>query len=116
MSGEDYRYVEETDESSGDDPDSDDASGAFVPYGGVPYGAGWGWSVGWLPVYREDDEETFRAGNDVESDDSLVNEAAVSVLLLVGTALFLFPEPATSALGVVLLAVAVLAWWAGSLS
>lgn len=47
-----------------------------------------------------------------EEDGSWLDEGAISLLLLAGVALFVFPEPATSALGIVLISIGVVAWLA----
>lgn len=43
-------------------------------------------------------------------DDTWIDEGVIALTLVVGVALFLFPEPATSGLGLVLIVVGVLAW------
>jgi hypothetical protein len=43
-------------------------------------------------------------------NESFVDEELIPVLVVGGVLLFLFPEPATSALGLVLVAIGVLLW------
>ncbi len=44
---------------------------------------------------------------------STITSSTVALLIIVGAILFLFPEPATSAFGIFLLALAVLLWFLG---
>lgn len=84
------------------------------------FGRGWTLGYGWPSLSRpaEDggpvvDEGPYD-GTDtaVDRDDggSWWDEGLITLLLVAGVVLFLFPEPATSALGIVLLAVGVIAW------
>lgn len=43
-------------------------------------------------------------------DDSWLDEGLITLLIVGGALLFLFPEPATSAVGIVLLGVGIIAW------
>lgn len=43
-------------------------------------------------------------------DDSWLDEGLITLLVVTGALLFLFPEPATSAVGIVLLGVGIIAW------
>ena len=84
---------------------------AFVPFG-------------WPTVFNRDrDNEAYReeeyAGYDDENtgyeragedDDSWLDEGLIGLVLIAGVVLFLFPEPATSGLGVLLIAIGVVAW------
>ncbi|MFC7079078.1 hypothetical protein [Halorussus caseinilyticus] len=45
-----------------------------------------------------------------EDDDSWLSEGLIGTFLLVGVALFFFPEPATSAVGIAMVAMGVVAW------
>lgn len=45
-----------------------------------------------------------------DTGDSMWDEGLISLLLVGGLALFLFPEPTTSAVGVVMMGVGVVAW------
>lgn len=47
---------------------------------------------------------------EARDDDSWWDEGLVTLLLVAGVALFVFPEPATSALGLALIAVGVAFW------
>lgn len=71
---------------------------------------------GWLPwSARREREEPYEAGPEAEgdvdrSDGSWLDEGLITLLFLVGIGLFIFPEPATSGLGVVLIATATVLW------
>lgn len=119
MRGDDSR----TDEPYRDEPDDayDDSS---FPYG---LGAGWGWGVGWPPVYRDEDdvydEEEYgdeayaeRGPAAEREDDSWLDEGGISLLLVGGVILFLFPEPITSTIGILLIAAGVVMWMADALT
>ncbi|WP_435181676.1 hypothetical protein [Halorussus sp. AFM4] len=54
------------------------------------------------------DDEALRA--EATEDESWWDEGLVTLLLVAGLALFLFPEPATSGLGVALMAVGAALW------
>lgn len=43
-------------------------------------------------------------------DDSWLDEGMITFLIVTGALLFLFPEPATSAVGIVLLGIGIIAW------
>lgn len=79
-------------------------------------GRGWAIGYGWPPMYRLDDADEPVAGDetdataDREDGGSWWDEALISTLLVAGIALFLFPEPATSMLGIALISIGVLAW------
>lgn len=74
--------------------------------------SGWGW--GWPPGFREDaGGDPVRRGDDSYTDDGQWESGLVTLLLVGGVALVVFPEPATSLLGIVLVIVGVLAWLAG---
>ena len=132
----DETYREETDDAyaDSDDPYADDsffASRGFYP----GYGAGWIGGSGWIPFGSADDDayedEMYDEGahGARTSDDRAVDESRaeregngwwdeglISMLLIVGVVLLLFPEPATSTLGVVLIIaglVAALIDWIG---
>ena len=110
------------------DTDTDGATDSGVPYTGyLPVGGGWGW--GWLPIARGDvasenadgdyvgdapTEDTPDEGyvGDASGEDggSWWEEGVITVILITGVVLFLFPEPATSMLGIVLIVIGVVAW------
>ena len=69
--------------------------------------------------YGEDDEyrdETYAETYDenaeayAEDDDSWWDEGLIGMLLIAGVVLFFIPEPTTSAIGIALIGVAVVAW------
>ncbi|GAB3669734.1 hypothetical protein GCM10028856_18040 [Halopiger thermotolerans] len=99
-----------------DDPYTDDQDSGWLPY--YP---SWGWGGGWgfpFPARRDEadypDEGTYEGTADSYSDEdddgSLWDEGLITLLIVAGVVLFLFPEPATSGLGILLLSVGVLAW------
>lgn len=93
------------DEPAGADDDS--------PYSWPPWGAGWGW--GWPSGYWwGTDEEPGDSDRRVESsrtdDDTWLDEGVYTLLILVGVALFLFPEPGTSMVGVLLMIAGGIGW------
>ena len=45
-----------------------------------------------------------------ENDDSWWDEGLIGLLLIAGVVLFFIPEPTTSAIGIALVGVAVVAW------
>ena len=83
-------------------------------------GRGWATQLSWPPLYRREnpgealsrDETPDATGAtaDPEGEGSWWSEAWISVVILVGVALFLFPEPATSMLGIALILLGVGAW------
>ena len=129
------RYADQTNRDEddladyGDRPRTDHA-GADEPYATEgedrrwpPYLPSWGWGgawgvVPWASRGDEADERYDEAGDasDGESgaDDggfgSLWDESLITLLIVGGAILFVFPEPATSGLGVLLVTLGVLAW------
>lgn len=88
------------------EPYEDDDAGFWFP------SATFGW---WPPTFygRDVDEEYGQAYDedvDDQADGTWLDEGLISLLLVVGVALFLFPEPATSGLGIVLVATGALLW------
>lgn len=73
-------------------------------------------TYGWLPwSHGGDADEPHREfGYDEEAGDrtegSWWDEGLITLLLLVGVVLFVFPEPATSGLGIALIATAAFLW------
>lgn len=53
---------------------------------------------------------------DAEDEDSLWDEGLISLLLVAGVVLFLIPEPATSTIGIALVALGAVAWAADALT
>ena len=98
---------------SGDhDSDDDNAVAASrIPYASyAPAGGGWGWGWGWPPVYRDGGDESRVEGTSDAVDGSLWDEGLVSLFLVCGVVLFLFPEPTTSFVGIGLIIVGLVAW------
>lgn len=110
MSPNNEPYREDTADASTEEPYDERDTGAF-PYTWAPWGGRWGLRrfYGSRPEDAVDDE---RAADEtyVESDDSWLGEGLIGFLLVVGVVLFLFPEPATSALGIILIIIGVVGW------
>lgn len=109
--------------SADDDPDREDATRAsnYDPYDedgpGSPFSYVWpvwggAWGLGWLSGSEDADDrdETGRDETRTRSNGSWWDEGLIGLLLVVGAVLFLFPEPGTSAIGILLLIVGILAW------
>jgi hypothetical protein len=116
----------------GDEPtrdqyaDRDATDDTFFPsgVGNSLYPSGWGiWPAG----DANDAGTGSEAGDEYEDsateydqraaeDDGWLGEGIAGTLLLVGVVLFLFPEPATSALGIGLVTLGVLVWVADALA
>lgn len=104
-----------TDDASADDPyDRSDDGGSWFPSPALPYA----WPLG-LTDREADDPEPY--GDPAErhpydetladrDEGSWLDEGVITVLLVAGVALFVFPEPATSALGMVLIATGLVVW------
>lgn len=89
-------------------PDDDDSF--FPSY--VPFGR----PMLWTGQDRDDDYGRESEGYETDADDTWVDEGVIGLILLVGVALFLFPEPATSGVGILLILVGAVLWvvdWAG---
>jgi hypothetical protein len=128
MPSDDDSYDERLDDANdrtgpvGDRPDhyaydDDSGSGTLVPRPAFPWG--------WPPSYfRGDQDEGYENRLDYgeesqhqepvgeDEDDSWLGEGMITLLIVAGAVLFLFPEPATSALGIVLLGIGVFGWLA----
>ncbi|WP_247731039.1 hypothetical protein [Halovivax limisalsi] len=108
LGDESYR---EADDRYGDDPYAEDENRGWLPF--YP---SWGWGGAWgvpLPVRRKGEaysEEAAYENADEDADGSLWDEGLITLLIVAGVVLFLFPEPATSALGILLLSIGVIAW------
>lgn len=72
----------------------------------LPYPS-WGWGGGWGVPLAGQREETR---SDEDGDGGLLEEGLITLLIVTGAVLFLIPEPATSAVGVLLLFVGAVAW------
>ena len=75
------------------------------------------WSWGWWPSLgpRDVDDQAEDPYGQTEVDEgggiaSLWDESLITLLIVGGAILFVIPEPATSALGVLLVTLGVLAW------
>lgn len=114
----DDEYDDTYEEVHGDEPardqyDEEDNDAFFGPAVGGWYPAGWGiWPTG--DTVDADEEYADEAYEDEayeeDEDDSWWDEGLIATLLVVGVGLFLFPEPATSAIGMALIATGVVAW------
>jgi hypothetical protein len=65
---------------------------------------------------RGERKSKTREGHRTDEDDSWVDEGLIGLVLVAGIALFLFPEPTTSAIGIGLITVGAIAWiidWLG---
>ncbi len=60
------------------------------------------------------DDESY--GDEYGEDESWLDEGIIAFTLVAGLVLFLFPEPATSAVGIVLLLVGSIAWLADAMT
>jgi len=60
--------------------------------------------------YDDRTDDTAYDDRTDDDDDSLLGEGLAGLLLLAGIALFLFPEPATSGIGILLIATGVAVW------
>ena len=97
---------EETDDAFDDTP---------LPSGGSMFPFEWSiWSSDADDNVVYEDESVERAEYDEaygdEDDGSWWDEGLIGTVLLAGLVLFLFPEPATSAVGIFLLALGAVAW------
>ena len=106
---------EDDDRDTDDDYDDSTARYSMIPWGGGWWGGGWGWPR----RYGEDEkpeDATYRGGTYEEEDDSWLDEALISLLLIGGIILFFFPEPITSTIGIILVLVGALAWLVDALT
>ena len=110
------RPYDESDDSSAA---SDRTSDSFFPPTGD---GGWGSALPSLsgPDEAASDEEPYHEGASAEvttdEEGTWLDEGVISLTLLAGVVLFFFPEPATSAFGILLLGVGVVAWIADALA
>lgn len=126
---DDSRYDDSRDEYGYDETNDRSSSESRLPVPTIP----WGWApasfrsgddhvtgdedydtvAGDEGAYRgsedrfEGDAADRPSGND---DESWLDEGLITLLIVAGALLFLFPEPATSAVGIVLLGVGLIAW------
>lgn len=101
------RYTEDprADQAQADDVyENDDERGGFLSPTGWPSFPRTG-AAEEAPDERPDERETTGEG-----DENPWAERAITLLLVGGLVLFFFPEPATSAAGIVLMSVGVVLW------
>lgn len=90
--------------------------GGFPYFGSRRWGPTWGvWPFGASPEEESRyDEETYEgAGESPANEDdsgSLWDESLITLLIVGGAILFLFPEPVTSGIGILLVTIGVLGW------
>lgn len=120
----DDEYDDTYKEVHGDEPPKDQFTNqatddTFFPsgVGGALSPSGWGLWPSKTAADTEYGDHEDRSGPEAsgvsrrdESDDGWLTEGAITMLLVIGVALFLFPEPATSAVGIGLIAVGVIGW------
>lgn len=87
------------------DPADDSFLTAYVPYGWPSFGAG---GTMQEDTYGETDPPGEGVGD--ERDETLLDEGLITLVILGGVALLLFPEPATSGIGVLLILGGAIAW------
>lgn len=109
MDANDSRYDDKAPDrydTDGPPGDADDTS-SFFPYAGPMWGS---FGFGGFPWYRADVDEEPINETPAEDDESLWDEGLFSLLIVAGAILFVFPEPATSLIGVILLLIGGLGW------
>jgi len=114
----DDEYDSTYEDVHGDEPARDQHVDETTDDNFFPSGAGdrlnpAGWGV-W-PSSRAGDAEYAETGETATGDESedggWWDEGLISLLLVGGLVLFLFPEPATSAVGVLMMGAGVIAWF-----
>lgn len=93
-----------------DEPaENPDAASSFFPYTWPSWG---GAGLGWFRTYGEEVDETEASGDEAhaETDEDLWDEGLLSLLIVTGAILFVFPEPGTSIIGAVLLLIGAIGW------
>lgn len=125
---DDSRYDDSRDEYGYDEMNDRSSSESRLPVPTIP----WGWAPasfrsGDDHVSGDEDYDTVagddegyrgsedRYEGDVDrssgnDDESWLDEGLITLLIVGGALLFLFPEPATSAVGIVLLGIGIIAW------
>lgn len=128
MRADDPRADDPYDDEPYDDPraaDSDPRGDSLLPYAAFPLG----WSLPFGPSNRSGgdvdtrhdegaydegegalDRGAYDEGTYDDEDGSWGDEGVIALLLIGGVTLFLIPEPLTSTLGIVLIAIGVIAW------
>lgn len=125
---DDSRYDDSRDEYGYDEMNDRSSSESRLPVPTIP----WGWAPasfrsGDDHVSGDEDYDTvagddegYRGSDDRyegdadrpsgNDDESWLDEGLITLLIVGGALLFLFPEPATSAVGIVLLGIGIIAW------
>lgn len=109
MGTDDTPYHERADQASDDDDRDDDDEPGVFPYEWAAWG---GWGIEW--PYRsgaDTEDRPVRDATYTDTDDSWWDESLIGLVLVVGAVLFVIPEPSTTALGILLLAIGVVAWF-----
>lgn len=86
--------------------------GSMLPFD-TPYS--WpAWPAAGMWEDRDEGSEEYRAREGVDStpaeDDTWMENGVITLLVVAGVVLFVFPEPVTSGLGIVLMAAGAIAW------
>lgn len=115
----DDEYDDTYREVHGDEPARDQYTDRTTDDTFFPFGAGgsmfrsgrglWPGGTTTEPEYDETSPDASAVTGDESEDDSWWDEGLIGTVLVVGVVLFLFPEPATSALGIGLIAVGLIA-------
>lgn len=89
---------------------NDERSPQATTAGWMPWGVGWGWGTSYLPWYSRNADEPVEETDTDNSDESHWGEGIFSLLLIAGVILFIFPEPITSFVGILLLLTGAVGW------
>lgn len=116
MSANDTPRRDGTTDRYDEDPYDDEPTGADdtdSPYSWPPGGTGWRW--GWPSGYWWGTDDESRDVDQWEEDrssddDTWLDEGIYTLLIVVGVVLFLFPEPGTSMVGVLLMLAGGIGW------
>ena len=113
--GDTYGDTRGVEDEVGDQRTEDAYDDTLLPYGGTMYPFEWSiWSstADEEEVYEGEgyDREDYDEAPVADGDGASWDEGMIGTLLLVGLVLFFIPEPTTSAVGVLLLAIGVGAW------
>ncbi|RDI70552.1 hypothetical protein [Halopelagius longus] len=130
---DDSRYDDSRDDYGHDEMNDRSTSGSRLPVPTIP----WGWAPASFRSgddhvtgdedhdtvapeterYRDEGPNDDRLAGEGHDDrpsgndgDSWLDEGLITLLIVGGALLFLFPEPATSAVGIVLLGIGIIAW------
>ena len=102
--------VEGDTEASADDRADDDGYTPTFQYAWAPWSGGQGLRSFYGSGREDTVDEAPREEANAGANDSWWDEGLIGLLLVVGVVLFVFPEPSTSALGILLIVTGVLAW------